>query len=121
MTNQIRDRFPESCMAALAMFKPLPLSYYVHHLGKPTRGKMATLCFSDSGESCAGLTDLWGGKIEEVTHLVPSWRPPGLTLIFLRFDQRLSALLSSVDDCLTPAEVDRLEQDVRYALLEEAA
>jgi hypothetical protein len=121
MTDQIRDRFPESCMAALAMFKPLPLSYYVHHLGKPTRGKMATLCFSDSGESCAGLTDLWGGKIEEVTHLVPSWRPPGLTLIFLRFDQRLSALLSSVDDCLTPAEVDRLEQDVRYALLEEAA
>ncbi|MGA2244601.1 MAG: hypothetical protein ABSH48_06370 [Verrucomicrobiota bacterium] len=121
MTDQIRDRFPESCMAALEMFKPLPLSYYVHHLGKPTRGKIATLCFSDSGETCAGMKELWGGKIEEVTHLVPSWRPPGLTIIFLRFNQRLSVLLSSVDDCVTPAEVDSLERDVRCALLEEAA
>jgi hypothetical protein len=121
MTDQIRDRFPESCMAALEMFKPLPLGYYVHHLGKPTRGKIATLCFSDSGESCAGMTEFCGGNIEEVTHLVPSWRPPGLTLIFLRFNQRLSALISSVDDCLLPAEVDSLERDLRFALLEETA
>jgi hypothetical protein len=121
MTNQIRDRFPESCMAALDMFKPLPVGYYVHHLGKPTRGKIATFSFSDSGETCAGMKELWGGKILEVTHLVPAWRPPGLTVIFLRFGNRLSALLSSVDDCLSPAEVDGMERDVRLALLEEPA
>jgi hypothetical protein len=120
MTDQIRDRFPDSCMAALEMFKPLPLWYYIHHLGKPTRGKIATLCFSDSGETCAGLKELWGGPIQEVTHLVPSWRPPGLTIIFLRFDNRLSALLSTVDDCVSPAEVDSVERDIRTALLEEA-
>jgi len=119
MTDQIRDRFPESCMAALDMFKPLPLGYYVHHLGKPTRGKIATFSFSDSGETCAGMKELWGGPIQEVTHLVPSWRPPGLTIIFLRFNNRLSALISSVDDCLKPAEVDGMEQDMRRALLEE--
>ena len=45
MTDQIRDRFPESCMAALDMFKPLPLGYYVHHLGKPTRGKIRHVQF----------------------------------------------------------------------------
>jgi len=121
MTDQIRDRFPDSCMAALEMFKPLPLWYYLHHLGQPTRGKIATLCFSDSGEACAGIKELWGAKIEEVTHLVPSWRPPGLTIVCLRFNNRLSILLSSVDDCVKPAEVDSLEQDVRFALLEETA
>jgi len=121
MTDQIRDHFPESCMAALDMFKPLPLGYYVHHLGKPTRGKIATFSFSDSGETCGGMKELWGGNIEEVTHLVPAWRPPGLTVIFLRFNNRLSALLSSVDDCLKPAEVDSMERDVRRALLEETA
>ncbi len=121
MTNQIRDRFPESCLAALDMFKPLPLGFYVRHLGKPTRGKIATFSFSDSGESCAGMKELWGGKILEVTHLVPAWRPPGLTMIFLRFGNRLSALVSSVDDCLSPAEVDGMERDVRLALLEEPA
>jgi hypothetical protein len=119
MTNQIRDRFPESCMAALDMFKPLPLGFYVRHLGKPTRGKIATFCFSDSGETCAGMKDLWGGRIKDVTHLVPAWRPPGLTIVFLRFGRRLSAQISSVDDCLSPAEVDQLERDMRRALLEE--
>jgi hypothetical protein len=119
MTEQIRDRFPECCMAALEMFKPLPLRYYVHHLGKPTRGKIASLSFSDSGEICPGMTELFGGRILDATHLIPCWRWPGLTLLFLRFGNRLSAVLSWVDDCLTPAEVDALEQDVRRALLEE--
>jgi hypothetical protein len=120
MTNQIRDRFPESCMAALDMFKPLPLGFYIRHLGKPTRGKFATLSFSDSGETCAGMTELFGGRILDVTHLVPTWRPPGLTVVFLNFSGRLSALLSWVDDCLSPAEADVLERGMRGALLEEA-
>lgn len=119
MTDQIRDRFPQSCMAALDMFKPLPLGMYVNHLGKPTRGKFASLCFSDSGDTCAGMKDFMGGEILDVTHLVPSWRPPGLTIVFLRFGNRLTALISSVDDCMTPAEVDAMEADVRRALLEE--
>lgn len=119
MTNQIRDKFPESCMAALDMFKPLPLGFYVNHLGKPTRGKFATFSFSDSGETCAGMKDFMGGKIMEVTHLVPAWRPPGLMIVFLKFGNRLSAQISWVDDCLTTAEVDGMERDVRRALLEE--
>ncbi len=121
MTDQIRDRFPESCMAALDMFKPLPLGFYVRHLGKPTRGKFATLSFSDSGETCAGMKDFMGGKILEVTHLVPAWRPPGLMIVFLKFGKRLSAQISWVDDCLKLAEVDSMERDLRHALLEEPA
>ena len=120
MTNQIRDRFPECCMAALEMFKPLPLGFFGRRLGKPTRGKFATFCFSDSGEACAGMTDFLEAPILEVTHLVPTWRPPGLTLVFLSFGGRPSALLSWVDDCLTLAEVEGLERDLRAALLEEA-
>ncbi|MGH7994326.1 MAG: hypothetical protein ACREDQ_12465 [Limisphaerales bacterium] len=119
MMDQIRDRFPECCMAALEMFKPLPLRYYAHHLGKPTRGKIASLSFSDSGEICPGMTELCGGRILDATHLIPSWRWPGLTILFLRFGNQLSTLLSWVDDCLTPAEVDGLDRDLRKALLEE--
>jgi len=120
MTEQIRDRFPESCMAALEMFKPLPLWYYMHHLGKPTRGKFASLSFSDSGEICPGMTELCGGRILDATHLIPCWRWPGLTLLFLRFGNRLSVEVSWVNDCLSPAEVDGLDRDLRKALLEEA-
>ena len=119
MMNQIRDRFPEACMAALDMFKPMPLDYYVRHLGQPTRGKFASLCFSDSGETCAGMSTMLGGRITEVTHLVPTWRPPGLTVLFWSFNGRPRVLLSWVDDCLSSSEVSVLEQGLRSALLEE--
>ena len=119
MADQIRDRFPECCIAALDMFKVLPLGYYLYHLGKPTRGKIASFSFSDSGEICLGMTELWGGKILDVTHLIPSWRPPGLTVLFLRFKNRLSTLLSWVDDCVNAAEINGFERDLRRALLEE--
>jgi hypothetical protein len=119
MMNQIRDRFPEACMAALDMFKPMPLDYYVKHLGQPTRGKFASLCFSDSGETCAGMSAMLGGRITEVTHLVPTWRPPGLTVLFWSFGGRPRVLLSWVDDCLSASEVSVLEQGLRSALLEE--
>ena len=121
MMDQIRDRFPEACMAALDMFKPMPLDYYVQHLGQPTHGKFASLCFSDSGETCAGMSDMLGGRITEVTHLVPTWRPPGLTVLFWSFNGRPRVLLSWVDDCLSSAEAGTLEQGLRSALLEEAA
>jgi hypothetical protein len=107
-------------MAALDMFKPLPLGFYVNHLGKPTRGKFATFSFSDSGETCAGMKDFFCGKILDVTHLVPAWRPPGLMIVFLKFGNRLSAQISWVDDCLKLEEVDGMERDVRRALLEES-
>jgi hypothetical protein len=119
MTDQIRARFPECCMAALDMFKPLPLDFYLRYLGKPTRGKFATFCFSDSGESCAGMSDLLGGRIQTVSHLVATWRPPGLTVLFWSFSGRVCAMLSWVDDCLGPTEVDALERGLRSALLEE--
>lgn len=121
MTDQIRTRFPECCMAALDMFKPLPLGFYVHHLGKPTRGKFASFCFSDSGETCAGIGKMMGGRIQEVIHQVPTWRPPGLTVVFWSFNGRPCAQLSWVDDCLSVAEADLLERGLRSALLDEEA
>jgi hypothetical protein len=118
MTVQIRDKFPEACMAALNMFKVLPPEFYVKHLGKPTRGKLASLSFSDSGEACPGMTEFCGGRILDVTHLIPCWRFPGVTVLFLQFANRLSILLSWVDDCISMAEAEGLERDLRHVLLE---
>ena len=67
------------------------------------------------------MSDMLGGRITEVTHLVPTWRPPGLTVLFWSFNGRPRVLLSWVDDCLSSAEAGTLEQGLRAALLEEAA
>jgi hypothetical protein len=118
MTNQIRDKFPEACMAALNMFKVLPPGFYVKHLGKPTRGKIASLSFSDSGEACPGMAEFCGTRILDVAHLIPCWSSPGVTMLFLQFGNRLSILLSWVDDCISMAEADSLEHDLRRVLLD---
>ncbi|MGH7941815.1 MAG: hypothetical protein ACREFR_12170 [Limisphaerales bacterium] len=118
MTVQIRDKFPEACMAALNMFKVLPPGFYVKHLGKPTRGKIASLSFSDSGEACPGMTEFCGGRILDVTHLIPCWSHPGVTMLFLQFANRLSIMLSCVNDCISIPEADGLERDLRKVLLE---
>jgi hypothetical protein len=118
MTTQIRDKFPEACMAALNLFKLYPPRYYVKNLGKPTRGKIASLSFSDSGDACPGMPDFCGAKILDVTHLIPCWSSPGVTVLFLQFAKRLSILTSWVDDCISPAEADHIERDLRRVLLE---
>jgi hypothetical protein len=65
------------------------------------------------------MTKMLGGRIQAVDHLVPTWLPPGLTVVFWNFSGRLSVLLSWVDDCLSMSEVNTLEQGLRSALLEE--
>lgn len=118
MTAQIRDKFPEACMAALNMFKILPPKLYVQQLGKPTKGKIASLSFSDSGEACPDMTEFCGGRILDVAHLIPCWSAPGVTMLFLQFANRLSIMLSWVDDCISMSEADGLERDLRHVLLE---
>lgn len=118
MTVQIRDKFPEACMAALNMFKVLPPQFYVKHLGKPTKGKIASLSFSDSGEACPGMTEFCGTRILDVAHLIPCWSSPGVTMLFLQFGKRLSIMLSWVDDCISLPEANGLERDLRRVLLE---
>jgi hypothetical protein len=119
--DQVRNRTPESFLAAMEMFKILPLDFYLHRLSRPTRGKFASFFFTDAGETCAGMRDLLGARVTAVTHLAPASRPPGLTVVFSRFRRQLTAVLSWVDDCLSTEEVNTLERGLRAALLGEEA
>jgi hypothetical protein len=65
------------------------------------------------------MSELLGGRIQAVTHFVPTWRPPGLTVLFWSFAGQLRALLAWVEDCLSLAEVNALEHGLRTGLLEE--
>lgn len=119
MRDQVRNRTPESFRAAMEMFKMMPLDFYNHRLDRPTRGKFASFFFTDAGETCAGMHEIYGARVTAVTHLAPALRPPGLTVVFSRFRRELSAVLSWVDDCLGTEEVKVLEGGLRAALLGE--
>lgn len=119
MMDQIRDRRPESFLAAMELFTPTPLDLYISQLTRPANGNLATFFFSDAGESCPGLVDVLGARPTAVTHLAPSVRPPGLTIVFSRFRGRLCFVLSWIDNCLSAREVDDLERGIGAALLGE--
>jgi hypothetical protein len=121
MMDQVRNRTPESLMAAMDLFKPMPLDFYLHRLGRPTRGKFASFFFSDAGESCAGMNEVLGGRLAAVTHLAPASRPPGLAVAFSHFRGQLCVMLAWVDDCLSVVEVAGLEGGLRAGLLGEGA
>jgi len=120
LTEQVRDGQAESFLAAMEMFKIMPTGLYAHRLGRPTGGKFAAFFFSDSGETCAGINDMFGTKITAATHLAPAARPPGLTVVFSRFRGRLNAMLAWVDDCVSTEEAAGLARALRSALLGEA-
>lgn len=121
MLDQVRNRTPDSFLAAMEMFRPAPLDFYLRQLFRPAGGKFATFFFSDAGEASPGLKEVLGVRPTAVTHLAPVSRPPGLAVVFSRFSGRLCFVLSWVEDCLGAGEVDRLEQGICAALCEEDA
>lgn len=121
MLEQVRGRTTESFRAAMELFRPAPLGFYLRQLGKPTGGGLATFFFSDAGESCPGLAELAGARPTAVTHLAPAADPPGLGVVFSRFRGRLCFVLSWVGEGLEASEVDRLDSGLAAALLGEEA
>jgi len=65
MSDQIRDHFPQCCMAALDMFKPLPLGSTLIIWENHAR-QVRHAVVSDSGETCAGMTELFGGRFSKL-------------------------------------------------------
>jgi len=116
MMDQVRNCNPQSFLAAMELFKPTPLDFYVSQLGRHTRGKSSTFSSPAAGESCIGMDEFMGARLAGVTHLAPASRPPGLTVVFSRFRGRLGAVLASVDDCLSPHEIDAMEHGLRETL-----
>jgi hypothetical protein len=116
MRDQIGNRTPDSFLASMELFTPIPLGLYLRQILCPTQGKFVTFIFSDAGESFPDLHETLGARTTAVTHLAPASHPPGLTVVFSRFRGRLCFVISWVDDCLTAREIDLLEHGVRDAL-----
>jgi NRPS condensation-like uncharacterized protein len=117
MTEQIRSNFNSSFSSAMEMFRFLPLSYYARVLSQPSRNKMATFFFSDTGESLPNTEDFHGVPIADLYHLAPVPLPPGIAVISGWLRGRLRIVLSQVAGCLTEQEVKLFEQVIRAELL----
>jgi len=117
MVDQIKNGIPESFVAAMDIAKPIPVGLYLKWLNRPSRGKFASFFFSYAGEAFAGMNSFLGANVRGVSHFAPAPLPPGLTLVFSRFQARLSVTLAWVDNCLSQDEVSQLEHELLGSLL----
>ncbi len=119
MVEQIRNRIPESFTATMELFRSLPLGLFAGQVSSPTKGQIATFFFSFPGDTCPDLEKFLGVPVSKAIHLPPVSMPPGLSIIFNEHRGRLSAVLSFVEGCIDPKELDLLEGSIRKELLNE--
>ena len=117
MTEQLRSEFPSAFTAVMGLFRHVPLSLYSRVLLRPSRKKMATLFFSDTGDSLQNVENFLGLPIASLYHLAPVAIPPGVAVISQRFRNRLCIVLSCVTGCLTDREQELFQKTVRAELL----
>ncbi|HAS17203.1 MAG: hypothetical protein A2Y48_08005 [Nitrospirae bacterium RIFCSPLOW2_12_42_9] len=119
MTDQIRGMTPESFTTTMELFRNLPMGIFSLQAAGPTKGQIASLFFSFPGETCPDLDNFLNIPVLEALHLPPVSVPPGLSIIFNRYRGGISIVLSFVEGCLDPEELDLLEVSIRKELMNE--
>lgn len=118
MVDQVRTRMPESYATMMNIFRRMPLRIYNVFMKWPTRGVVTTFSFSDVGQSLQDLDRFMGRQIEDVFHFPPNPVPPGFTIVFMRFNNRLRAVVGSTSQSMSPTELAKFEQMLRLDLVQ---
>ncbi len=78
---------------------------------------MASFFFSDTGDSLSELSQFLGRDVRRAVHYPPNLYPPGFTVVFSRFRERLHVMTAFCEDVVASAEHARFEQILRDELL----
>lgn len=117
MMNQMRARLQQDYHVMMDSMRRFPSWLYRHLVASPTSGALASYFYSDTGYSLEGIGAWHGCKITDATHYPPNSAFPGLTIIFMRFDDRQKVIMSYPDDDTHRRRINKLANDIRNNLL----
>ncbi len=117
MRGLMRARLPRAYIALLSFCRWLPAAFLLPIVRLPTRGRMATFGFSDTGEVLPDTPELAGRPIQAATHYPANMHPPGITMVFSRHAGRTRICLSWMDGSLMREEADAVLAALREGLL----
>jgi len=115
MLEQMRGEKQKSYATMMTLFRRLPLGVYAGMLKTSTNQN--SFHFSDTGESLSGFTSFLGRQVERVVHYPPCTYPPGFTIVFMRYQGRLSATIRYASKAISEEELAWFVDDLRSALL----
>jgi hypothetical protein len=119
MREMMRLGIQKSYVQFMRLCRRFPLSFYGKFLQSPTKGKMASFYFSDTGTSLEGFEGFMNLPILDAAHFPPNTVPPGVTTIFSRFKGRLGVTVAFSEAALSLEEYESFALALRQTLLGE--
>lgn len=116
MLDQMRKSVPESFVITMELFRNLPVGIFAIQALTVTNGQIASFFFSCPGEVLGGMESFQDKKVEEVLHLPPANVSPGISIIFSRYNARLSSVISYAEGCIDKEEVEMLAREISLEL-----
>lgn len=121
ISSQIRQQMPGKFLFMMDLFRRIPGPLYRFLMKLPTAGLMASLHFSDTGDSMQDFRTLFDLPVRGAVHYPPNIYPPGVTIIFTRFRGALQVTFGYLQEELREQEVRQLLDNLRSLLLSGAA
>jgi hypothetical protein len=115
--GMLRSGMPGAMTTLLDLCCWLPAWMYGPIVRLPTRGRVATLGVSDTGDSLGQLVALFGASVTDAWHVPANLHPPGVTFVFTRFRGSIDAVLRWHSDVLDDGEVALLVEHLKGDLL----
>jgi len=116
LKEQIKERIPQKYEGLMSLFLKLPMRVYEFIVQGPTKGKLASFYFSDTGQSLQ-LSGCSPFKVLDATHLPPANKLPGFTIVFMEFEGKLKVILAHAYNRMNSEDVLYFEKEFRHLLL----
>lgn len=113
----LRGGMPAAMTTLLDLCCWLPAWLYGPIVRLPTRGRLATLGVSDTGDSLNQLAVLFDRPVVDAWHVPANLYPPGITFVFTRFRGAIDATIRWRAELLDGAEEALLVSELRRELL----
>ncbi|NJM24920.1 MAG: hypothetical protein HC859_04785 [Bacteroidia bacterium] len=118
MVEQLRSNMSRDYDILMRFLRRTPLPLYYYWIKGPQGGSLASFLFTVAADHPADFTTFDGQPIRDAWSFPSNIFPPGLTFAFMRFGRHLHVMAMYVEDVINDIEMDALEAQLRYELLE---
>ena len=117
LLHQIKNNLPESNAHLMHYLKKLPLTAYRRLIKGKNRKSLASFLFTVAAEHPSDFNTFFDCPITNAYSIPPNTLPPGLTIAFNRFDDKISIVVQSYEHAIKREQLVDLAQSIRAILL----
>lgn len=119
MNKQLKDEIPHKYALLLDLMRHIPSRLYYNLVNRPGEGALSSFLFTATGEGIGDMRSLFGRPLSDVVIYSPETYPPGLTFLFLRFNNQIKVSISYSKQVIREEEILLIEQELKTVLLQD--